>query len=330
MLETYARDPVRFHVLGKHVIVFWSLVAHVGLWLLARPLRAAWWALVAVLLLGTMPLDVRLATLIRTDTHQSALLVWLCLFLVRGLETKNRIWFAIAGGTLGLAVAVKWPSVVACLPIALATWFSGDTSKRWPPSREQCITLGLAALVSVLGLLLVAPYILLDFGAVLEGVRREARPHHLSATSPGFWSALGFYMALLWSNASVCLVFAPLAALALRAKRGQAGALLILLFVVYLLFISSLNLRWDRWLVPLLPYTCLFVVVGLAFVAERVRVRTPRALARRGTAACLAVITGWSTASGAVAALRTSAQLEEYARERLARRTDPPWLEGPG
>src|SRR5690606_19684903 len=122
------------------------------------------------------------------------------------------------------AVTVKWPSVVAGVPIALTAWLGDRGGRRWPPSRAQWVTLGLAGLISCVAAFLVAPYIFLDFGTVLVNVRQEARAEHLSATSPGFWSALAFYVVEAWSNAPVCLVLAPLAVLAFRAKNGQAGA----------------------------------------------------------------------------------------------------------
>lgn len=275
LLAEYALDPAPFHALGKHVIVFWSLLGHLGLWLLSRQFVSKWFALLAVLLMATTEIDVEIGSLIRTDTQQSALLILLCLCLVRALRSGHVGWFASAGALLGMATAVKWPSVVACFSIALVALLSGESKKLWPLVPKQLWPIVLAAAASALALLLVAPHIYLDFQTVLHNVETEAREYHLSATSPGFFAALFFYLRLLFSSTSLLGVVLSLVGvvMALRSERWREAVAPVSLFVVYLVFISAQNLRWDRWSVPLVPYVCLFVAMGAAQVVQLASIR---------------------------------------------------------
>lgn len=271
----YARDPDPFHILGKQLIVFCSILTHAGLWLLARRFVSRWLALLAVLLLACAPLDISHAALVRTDTQQSLLLVVLCLFLVSAVRTGRAMAFALAGLFLGFATAVKWPSVIVCLPIVLASWLTDHERNGWLPSRQRFGRVGLAGLTSVFGLFLAAPYVLLDFGTVLHNVAHEARGYHLSAASPGFFSALWYYLSELGKNLSIPTLLLAFTGLALefRTRRWREHAVVVALLGSYLLFISLQSLRWARWFVPLLPYVCLWAALGTAHAGAWIRQR---------------------------------------------------------
>jgi len=280
LLAEYARDPAPFHVLGKYLFVFWSLVTHLGLWLLARHFMTRWPALLAVLLLATSKLDISIATLIRTDTQQSAFLVFVLLFAVRGVETSARRWFVASGLALGFACAVKWPSVAACPAIAMAgllTVRSRPLRESW---RKPVALVGMAALASVVGLFLAAPYVFLDFATVLRDVAHEARARDLGPSHEGVLAALGFYLRLLLRDGSVAgmLLAALGAGLALRSRDWPKTLVTLSLLSVYLLFISLQTVHWPRWGVPLLPSVCLLTALGVERTLSLVRKRTERPL----------------------------------------------------
>lgn len=285
----YARDPDPFHILGKQLIVFSSILTHASLWLLARRFMSRWLALLAVLLLACAPLDISHAALVRTDTQQSLLLVVLCLFLVSAVRTGRAMAFALAGLFLGLATAVKWPSVIVCLPIVLASWLTDHERNGWLPSRRRFGRVALAGLTSVFGLFLAAPYVFLDFGTVLGNVAHEARGYHLSAASPGFFSALWYYLSELGRNLSIPTLGLALTGVALefRTRRWREHAVLVVLLGSYLSFISLQSLRWARWVVPLLPYVCLWAALGAAHAGAWIRQRLGRGVRSDFAAALL-------------------------------------------
>lgn len=281
LLAEYGRDPTPFHVLGKYVTVFWSMVEHLGLWLLARQFVRRWPALLAVFLLAVSRLDITLATLVRTDTQQSAILLLSCLLAVRGVKSARVGWFVGAGLLLGAATAVKWPSVAASPAIALAALVGAGKESVWPPTRKRLGLVAAAAGASLLGLFLATPYAFFDFGTVLDNVAHEARSRDLGPSHAGMFEALGFYFGVLYDNGSLfgCLLAALGAVLCLRSpsERGKY-AVVLCFFVVYLLFICLQSVHWSRWAVPLVPLLCLMVAVGMVRALELLRARMSRPL----------------------------------------------------
>jgi len=285
----YTHDPVPYHVLGRQLIVFWSIASQLALWFLARAFVPRWPALLAVALLACAPLDVRIAAFIRTDTQQGCLMLICSLLVVRSVRSGSWLSFAGAGLMLGLAVAVKWPSVVLCLTIALAALVGREGEPLWPPSRVRIGKIALAAVVSTISLFAVAPHVFLDFGTVLDNVAREARDYHLSATSPGFFSTLGFYGDLFRANLSIPgLLLAGIGAAAgLRSTRWRETCTISCALLTYLCFIALQKLRWDRWAVPMLPYLCVLAAIGV----EHVTTATREWFGRRGALGVSALLT---------------------------------------
>src|SRR5690606_9313555 len=142
----------------------------------------------------------------------------------------------------------------------------------------------------------------------LEDVRREAIPYHLGATSSGFFPTVGFYFSILES--SLTLLVLGLGALGVVATvRVQRAALIPLsLFVVYLVFISSLNLRFDRWAVPLVPPVCLFAALGVKVVWDLAGVRNGPKIQKFLVAPLMAVALLLSVAPTALATLEKHAR----------------------
>lgn len=273
LAERYAFDPTPFHVLGKYFVALSSMCTQWGLLLLARQFLGRWQALLAVALLACSQLDIELSTTIRTDTQQSLLLVLLTLALLRAVQSGKHGWFVTSGVLLGLATAVKWPSAVACLSIVLSAVLANHKPGQPPAWRRAGVQVGLAAAASVIGLFAVAPYVLLDFATVLKDVSTESRSYHMSATSRGVLPALAYYVGHLGGIAGkAALVLAAVGAImSLRGEQRRLHIVPLSMFVSYLLFLCTLNLNWPRWTVPLLPYPCLYVVIGLVNVAQKVQ-----------------------------------------------------------
>lgn len=280
LLVQYQDDPAPFHALGKHLMIFWSLLGHFGLWLLTLQFSTRWVALLAVLLMAVAGIDIRIASLIRTDTQQSALLIFLFLCLIQGIRTRKDRWFLGAGLLLGLSTATKWPSAVVSLVILLAVFVASPGASmtfEWSLRRFRIAVI--AGVLSLAALFLVAPHIFLDFGTVLHDLRAEAPENYplVKARSTGFFPTLGYYFAAL--DSSLSTLGLGLAAVGMiSGMRGEMRRLTLIplsFFWIYLVFISSLVLKWERWLVPLIPPLCLFGALGTKAIYDL-------ALARNG------------------------------------------------
>lgn len=278
ILERYKQDPTPFYILGKQFIVFWAMLGHLAFWLLARQLMPKWPALLALLLLACAPLDIEYATLIRTDTQQSCLVLVFCCALLSLVRTGRWRAYIASGALLGLATSVKWPSAVLCLAIVLASFLTPERKGSWRPSRKQVLQVTAAAAASALALFLAAPYAFLDFGTTLKNVGGEARTYSLNAANPSLLSGMGFYLRLLASDLSLpmALLAAVGAVLSVRTKQWREAVVLLFIFASYLVFISAQGLRWARWGVPLLPLTCVGAALGAQHLVELARTRWTR------------------------------------------------------
>ncbi|WBY08413.1 hypothetical protein PIB19_02570 [Sphingomonas sp. 7/4-4] len=115
--------------------------------------------------------------------------------------------------------------------------------------------LALFAAAAVATLLLASPYLLLDYPAVVRDLAGEARPMHPGATGGGFFVNLAWYVGhpLLGSLGVGGLALSAFG-IVLMALRNRTAAVAVLPGIAaFAVLISIQALRWERWLIPLLP-----------------------------------------------------------------------------
>jgi hypothetical protein len=145
--------------------------------------------------------------------------------------------------------------------------------------KREARNLLLFAGAAVATLFLVSPYLLLDYPAVVRNLTGEARPMHPGSTAGGLLDNFRWYLGSLLGSfgvANVALAVLGTILLGLR-KRGPAIALLpgVCAFAV---LISIQALRWERWLVPLLPFVAIMAGYAVHVLAEMARAGTGRPL----------------------------------------------------
>jgi len=162
-----------------------------------------------------------------------------------------------------LAVVTKYPAIVVAPIIVLAHVVSKP--KQWlRPSR--LVGSGVA---SFAGVILASPFLLPSFAAVLKDVALEARPAYPGATGEGTVLNLIWYLngPLPHALSIVALMLACVGIVLSAISREKARSLLTAFPIFLLIFISSLNLRWERWIVPAVPFLCL--LAATAFIGPR-------------------------------------------------------------
>ncbi|WP_380871822.1 hypothetical protein ACFB49_27760 [Sphingomonas sp. DBB INV C78] len=218
--------------------------------------------LLAAALLAINPLHISWSQVIRTDV-QATVFMLLCVLSSIAIARQGRLRdYLLAGIWVGLGTATKWPAatIIACVAGAALLRLRDH-----PGDRPQTIArLAIAAAAAVATLLIVSPYLLIDHATVLANLGREARPQHLGATGGGLIANLGWYLSepMRASLGLSGLVFA-LAGLMLSLRNAIARCVLLPGFLLFLLAISSESLIWARWIVPLLPFLCLFAALAI-------------------------------------------------------------------
>jgi hypothetical protein len=267
-------DPGILFVPARLMIAACGVACVYLTWRLGRRLGGTRTGLIAAAFLAVNAVHIDYSQLIRTDIQASVFML-LCLCATFGIAEKGRLHdYLLAGIFVGLGCATKWPAAtIALSPIAAGIW-------RIARGHPDAWKLALFAGGAVGTLFVVSPYLLLDYPAVLRNLAGEARPMHPGATGGGFLPNLAWYLAhpLLGSFGAGGLLLAALGtALILWCNRLAAIAILpgVAAFAV---LISIQALRWERWLIPLLPFVAITAGYAVVALADWLRTRTGRPL----------------------------------------------------
>ena len=307
LAASFRSDPADFYFLSRAVVVAFG-AGTVGLtWLLARRVVGAWFALFAAALLAVAPLHVEYSRLARPDIQMAFLTLAAAWFII---SIAGRGWwrdYLGAGFLVGLAVATKYPAVVFAAVIVLAHGMR--RRERKVPLWTDSSRLAAAALATLAGAFAGSPYLFLSLPTAFANIATEARSYHLSATSHGFLNSLGWYAAhpLLTEVGFVGMALAALGAWRVIRTRDRAGALLLVSLAVFIVFISTLSLRWARWVLPAVPFLCALAAIGLVQVFAWVsRVSSRWVAAGVATAIAAVAVAGpaWTSVPWTMAAAR--------------------------
>ena len=267
---------------GRLTIVAFSIGVLCVVALLARKLtRDQRIVFFAVLLTAVSPLLVQYAFLIRPDNQVSFFTLLVVLFSIRITEEPCLADYLWAGLALGVAVTCKYPAVVFSAVIVIAHVFA-EHGRFWRRFERPLASAGAALFAAFV----TGPYLFVNVPGVLEDVALENRTYHLGHTSYGAFSTFLWYLetVLLESGWWLALALFSVGVGVALVRLDKPRLLVIFAAVIYLIFILQLNLRWERWLIPVIPLYLIVVAFAVEDVARWV-------LARRGKPAAQAAAT---------------------------------------
>lgn len=261
-------DPGIVFLPARLFIVACGVVCVYLTYRLGKRLGGARTGLIAALFLAVNAVAIEYSQIIRTDMQATVFTLLCALSALAILRTGKLKLYLLAGVFVGLACATKWPAAAIGLSPLCAGIYriaQGDREHR----RLVLFVLAWAAT-----LFFVSPFLLLDYPTVIENLSGEARPIHPGATGGGFFDNLGWYISgpLLSSLGAGGLL---LAAVGLAwAPRGQRDWFVVIIptVIAFVLMICLQALRWERWVVPLLPFLAIAAARGLSALAHLVRV----------------------------------------------------------
>jgi uncharacterized membrane protein YbaN (DUF454 family) len=263
--------------------------------------------LVAAFLLACSPIMIATSRAIYTDP----------IMLVLALAALERMQAYRAGdgvaallfvsALVGLAIGAKYPAVVLLLPLA---W----TLARSHAAREWWRVGPLALLAVALAFLATSPFVVLDRAGFLRDVRFDqvlASEGLLGATGAASgWRTLGTFAGDLGPVASV-LAIAGVALVLWRDRRLPGAAAVMLAGAAFLVPVVASPLRFERYLVGVLPAAALAAGLAASFAVERL---AGRARVVAGSALALAISIP-ALAGGAASAATAARSTQRLALE---------------
>ena len=225
---------------------------------------------------------------------------WAMLRVVEGRRVKDSL---VLGLMVGLAMAPKVSVLPLVLPLALtyAYWLLDSAGGRWSGITLTTATravghAGAAALVAIAVFVVSSPYALLDFRAFIGDLTAQAN----MARTAGFWPFTTQYIdtpAILYQVRQttvwglgiplgiVAWASIPLSVwLAYRHPATRRWDLLLLVWVVpFFLFLESFEVKFLRYVFPLMPFMVLMAARVLFWLIDSANVAESRAAARAGS-----------------------------------------------
>jgi 4-amino-4-deoxy-L-arabinose transferase-like glycosyltransferase len=247
---------------------------------------AGWLAVLAAGFLALSPLHIQHAHVTSPDVPTTAFLVLAAYCALRILDTGTTRWYVLAGLTLGLSTAAKYPSAMFAAGVVVAHLAQAEFGWGQPLRAIRAMfdwRLWLTGALTVVTFFGTSPYILVDWSRFREDFVSQASrvlqrgPVGEVGISGPFAPVLYVPMALNWGLDTPVALFA-LAGLGvavwLGVRRSQDApdaasmrwALLVMLVFPLLLYVFSWTWqhRFGRYVLPLVPFGCLLAALGLA------------------------------------------------------------------
>ncbi|WP_171982570.1 glycosyltransferase family 39 protein [Sphingomonas sp. LM7] len=243
-------------------------------WRLGKRIGGPRVGLLAAAFLAVNAVHIDYSQVIRTDIQASVFML-LCLSSAIAIVEHGRLRdYLLAGMFVGLGCATKWPAAtIALSPIAAGIWRIAQGHR----DARKLLAFAAAALGA---LVLASPFLLFDYPTVLHDLAGEARPIHPGATGGGLIANLAWYVGHpLYFSFGVAGVALAAIGTVLIARRNRTAAIAVLPGVAaFAVLICLQALRWERWLIPLLPFAAIALGYAVHALSDALRWRTGRAL----------------------------------------------------
>lgn len=214
-------------------------------------------------ILAVSPVHITYSQVVRSDMMATVFMLAGMLGAVAYARHGSTRTLVATGLCTALAITTKWPFALTFLSLAGAVvlrWRSGLES-----GRRTFVLLAAAAAVTLAGMVLISPFLIIEWNTVIANLHGEVQPFHLSATGGGFidnafWYTRGPFMRALGIAG---LALAAIGALVAVGSREFVAVKLVTCIAMFVLA-SSQNIVWERWILGLVPL--LAMLGGLALV----------------------------------------------------------------
>jgi len=228
-------------------------------------------------ILAVSPVHITYSQLVRSDmmatTFMLATMLWA---LAYAREGGRR---ALIGAVIcaAFAITTKWPFALSLLAPA------GALALRWRDGaltgRRAAALFAAAVAGTMAAMVVISPFLLIEFDTVLANLRGEVQVHHLGATGSGplgnaWWYASG----PLVRGFGIPGLELAAAGLWLARRRREFMAICAVPGLAMFILACSQNIVWERWILGVVPLLAMLAAFALVRLAAWLATRLPTSL----------------------------------------------------
>jgi len=277
----YKSNPFTFHLIGRFLSALFGTLAIPVVYLVGKRLFDRRVGLIGALFIALTFIHVRNSHYSTVDIPATFFTVLAFLFIVQVYLKGNLLFYILAGLFSGLAISTKYNTGLIVVPLLLSHFLKAKELGIRTVILDKRIYIGLGTLI--FSFLISCPLPLIDFHRFIQGVLKISGSEKMGRvgyySGEGFFSYItgkqwpGFYHfarnsfsgALGWPLMilSICGTF--LGILRLSRKNILFLSFPLLLF----LYLSHLNYKAMRHMLPIIPFLVILAALFLCFLAER-------------------------------------------------------------
>ena len=274
LAHRFVESPGAFYLIGR----LWSITFAIGaiplIFLLGRRCFSTAVGLAGAALWAVIPLAVSYGREVRTDSAGVFFALLSLLLIVRLFERARVRDQLVAGLAVGVGISSRY-FLVTLLAVLVAAGVIA-LRRRVPGASVRSIAAGVGA--AVVGFVLTTPYFLLDWSAARASLVNESTSHvgHDGLSPIG---NLRWYLGNAIPNAiswPVALLAVTGIAIAVVSRRDPRRLVLLAGATIFVAAISTSELHWNRWPLPILPVVVLFAADGLVHLTAAINARVGR------------------------------------------------------
>ncbi|MHB0913625.1 MAG: ArnT family glycosyltransferase [Armatimonadota bacterium] len=314
-MSTNIGEFSNMYLAGRIVALLFALATVYAVYALARRAYGSRAGILAALFFALLPLHVMHSTFLAVDVPATFFAVVALIFAVRipqeGYRARDYI---LAGLFAGLAAATKYNlGLVVLAPIAAHLAARKSRSALKLPLTPTLAVIGFLA--GTPGVILNTPKFLADFTYELH---HASTGHGLVFVGTGLGWVYHIAHSLAPGMGVPMLLLAAVGVLHALRKRTPADVALLAFLLVYFLVIGAAQVRFARYVIPILPVLSIFAA---RLVAEMLKMKRPVA----GYAVCVGVALYTAACSVALCGMFARPDTRDLA-VRWVRETVPPGI----
>lgn len=266
--ELFSSNPTSFYLMARIIAIAMATLSIPLVYPLTRRMAGKGAALAAAAFVAVSPLHIAYSRVIRTDPLMTTFLLAAMLCAVKAMDRHSGRLFLLGGAFIGLATATKFPGISgAIIPVMAIGLATAPLAIPWVIRARW---LGAAVLGGIVAFAVAAPFVITGIREVYWVLVMEGGRGHVSATGGrGLPNYLWYLTGPLRHAMGWPLELMALLGLVVSVRSGSRPRLLLAGFsLLFLLGIGMSLKRWDRWIVPLMPFVAMLAAIGLERIVQ--------------------------------------------------------------